>query len=252
MRSRADATPGFVRVADLPGPGARLVLDAEDSRYVARVCRAQPGEHLHLTDGVGGLATARVLEIGPRTSVLIEAVDRATRSREALLLCGAPEGERADWMVEKVAELGLAVLQPVDCERAAWERAERRFERWCRVAEAALRQSRARFLLELRRPLPLAEAIGALPDRSSRFLATPEGAVAAELEVPRSGVAVGLVGPAAGLSDRERGSLETAGFRPMALSGNRWRTETAAISWSAGWSSAVSEAAEQRKKRPPA
>src|SRR5258705_8859205 len=112
MHSRAEAAPGFVRVANLPDPGARLALDAEDSRYVARVCRAKPEEILHLTDGAGGLATARVLETSPRVRVEIEAVDRATREREAGLLCGAPEGERAGWGGGKVAGVGVAGVQP--------------------------------------------------------------------------------------------------------------------------------------------
>lgn len=235
MHSRAEAAPGFVRVVDLPGPGGRVTLDSEDSRYVARVCRAKPGERLHLTDGFGGLATARVLETGPRVRAEVETLDRATREREALLLCGAPEGERADWMVEKVAELGLAVFQPVDCERANWERAERRFERWQRVAAAALRQSRARFLLELRRPMPLTQAIAGLPSSSSRFLASPEGVAGGMVPTPRAGLTLGMVGPAAGLTSGERSSLEASGFRPIALSGNRLRTETAAIAWTGWW-----------------
>ena len=235
MHSRAEATPGFVRVVDLPGPGGRLILDPEDSRYVARVCRAKTGERLYLTDGLGGLATARVLETSPRVRVEVEALDRATREREALLLCGAPEGERADWMVEKLAELGLAVFQPVDCERTTWERIDRRFERWQRVAAAALRQSRARFLLELRRPLPLSQAIAGLPASAARFLASPEGAAGGMTPNPRAGLTLGMVGPAAGLTSGERSSLEASGFRPIALSGNRLRTETAAIAWTGWW-----------------
>lgn len=237
MHSRAEAAPGFVRVANLPVPGARLVLDAEDSRYVARVCRAKPEEILHLTDGAGGLATARVLETSPRVRVEIEAVDRATREREAVLLCGAPEGERADWVVEKVAELGLAVFQPVDCERSSWERAERRFDRWQRVAAAALRQSRGRFLLEIRRPVSLAEAVVGLPATSVRLLASAEGVAAGTFQAPRVGLFAGIVGPAPGLSRAELTSLETAGFQPIALSGNRLRTETAAVAWTGWWAS---------------
>jgi 16S rRNA (uracil1498-N3)-methyltransferase len=240
MRSRAEAAPGFVRVADLPGPGTRLILDPEDSRYVARVCRARSGEILHLTDGAGGLASARVVETNPRVTVEVEALDRATRGREALLLCGTPEGERADWMVEKMAELGLAVFQPVDCERVSWERAERRFDRWRRVAAAALRQSRARFALEVRHPVSLPEALAGIESAAMRFLASPSGPAAGRIEAPVMGVVAGMVGPSPGLTSAEVSSLEAAGFRPMALSGNRLRTETAAIAWTGWWAAGES------------
>ena len=252
MHSRAEAVPGFVRVTELPSPGARLILDAEDSRYVARVCRARPGEILHLTDGAGGLASARVVETTPRVTVQVEALDRVTREREALLLCGAPEGERADWMVEKMAELGLAVFQPVDCERVSWQRAERRFERWRRVAAAALRQSRARFALEVRPPVSLSEAVAGLESASVRFLASPSGPAAGKIEAPTTGFVAGMVGPSSGLTSGEVSSLETAGFRPIALSGNRLRTETAAVAWTGWWAAGEPGPEKTREKGSPA
>ena len=44
-----------------------------------------------------------------------------------------------------------------------------------------------------------------------------------------------LVGPAGGLSEREKAAAATYGLAPIALSGNRLRTETAAMAWSAWW-----------------
>src|SRR5262245_9027471 len=156
MRSPAEVTPGLVWVPELVDPGHRLTLDSEASRYVARVCRARAGEQVQITDGAGGWAATRVLETRPHVTLEIERVEHTPRIRSAHLLCGPPEGERGDWMVEKLAELGVHVLSPVHCERATWDRFEQRRERWERLALAALRQSRSRFLMAIQSPQPLA------------------------------------------------------------------------------------------------
>jgi len=235
----AEGVPSYLVVPDLPPPGGRMVLPDDESRYVSRVCRVRPGERVSATDGRGGLAVLRVLDRGPQTSVEVEACDRTTAARAAWILAGAPEGERGDWLVEKLAELGVSVFQPVDCERGAWEGTGRRLERWRRLAVAALRQSRRRFLLDIRSPLPLGEATESLPGGGSAWLADAEGEAAAACPPAALGSAIGLVGPAAGFSPGERAGVAARGFRPIALSDSRLRSETATLAWACWWSSAV-------------
>ena len=235
MPSPAEVTPGLVWVPELADPGRRLTLDDEASRYVARVCRARAGEQVQLTDGAGGWAATRVLETRPHVTLEIERVERSPRTRRARLLCGAPEGERADWMVEKLAELGVDELQPVDCERAAWDRFEQRRERWERLAVAALRQSRSRFRMVIHVPRPVAAALEALPAGHVGFLAAVDGLPAWEKPVARGGQVAGAVGPSRGFSAPERATFESLGWSRIALAGNRLRTETAALAWAAWW-----------------
>lgn len=235
----AEAAPSFLLVADLPAAGARITLPEEESHYLTRVCRARPGDHASATDGRGGLATLRLLEIGPHAVAEVESCDRAEPVRMAWVLAGAPEGNRGDWMVEKLAELGVSVVVPIDAERGRWERMRGRGERWQRLAVAALRQSRRRYLLEVRPARPLAEAIASLPAEGDRWLADANGPAASRLPAPDRGLAVGLIGPAAGLADRERDQSRAAGFRPISLSDSRLRSETAALAWAAWWSAAA-------------
>jgi 16S rRNA (uracil1498-N3)-methyltransferase len=232
----AEAAPSFLLVDELPAAGATLTLPEEEGHYLTRVCRARAGERATATDGRGGLATVRVREAGRRVEVEVETCDRTTPARAAWVLAGAAEAARGDWMVEKLAELGVTVFQPVDCERGCWKRMKGRAARWRRLAVAALRQSRRRFLMEVRAPLRLGDALASLPDGAGSWLADPAGPAAAMLIPPREGVAIGLVGPAAGLTEGELATAAALHFRPISLADGRLRAETAALAWASWWS----------------
>jgi len=233
MRSRADAAPGWLHVPEFGAAGTRVALDADTHHYLRRVCRALPGDTVHLTDGRGAVARARLESAGREMVAAIESRDQRTRERHATLVCGPPESGRADWLVEKLGELGVAVFQPVECERGGWTKADARLDRWRRLAVAALRQSRRPFLLEVRPPARLADVLAAIPSGEDLWLADPQAEPAAS-ETPAP-VTLGLVGPSGGFSDAERGSIMARGARPISLSDGRLRTETAAIAWSAWW-----------------
>ncbi len=231
-----DGAPSFLWVPELPAAGARLTLSEDESHYLARVCRVRTGEIVSATDGRGGLASLRVIEAGRAALVEVESCERARPARSAWVLVGSPEGERGDWLVEKLAELGVSVFQPVDCERGRWERMKGREERWQRLAVAALRQSRRRFLLEVRTPRPLGEAMGELPTGAGSWLADAAGPSAASCSPPADGVAIALIGPASGLAPGERELAQRGGFQPISLSDSRLRAETAALAWASWWS----------------
>ncbi len=231
----AEATPALLYLPELLEPGSRLRLSPEDGHYVARVCRARAGELLEATDGRGALASLRLVEARGGVVVEVESVRRWGRGRRAWVLCGAPEGERADWLVEKLAELGVERLVLVDFAVRAWKRAEARRTRWGRLAIAALRQSRRLHLMEIEGPRSFERAVKELPPESTRWLADESGRAAAPPS-PGSVPAVGLIGPSAGLLAAERATALEQGFQPLWLADARLRTETAAVAWTAWWS----------------
>lgn len=233
MRSPAEAAPGFVHVPELDVAVPRLTLSAEESHYVARVCRARAGDPLTGSDGRGRIAKLVVLDVAPAVIVRVESVETVVRTRRAHLLTGAPEGQRADWMVEKLAELGIGRWSPVECERAGWGRAAGRSERWRRLAVAALKQSRSAFLLEIDDPATLVAALRGIEAGAERWLADATGGTAAG---PAAAVTAVAIGPSPGFSPTERKLLGEEGFRPVRLAENRLRTETAAVAWAGWWS----------------
>jgi 16S rRNA (uracil1498-N3)-methyltransferase len=234
-----DAVPAFVWVDHEIAPGAALTLDASAAHHVVRVCRARVGDTVAVTDGRGGVARGRLARLTPAVVVEIQTVDRSERTATGVLLCGAPEGQRFDWLVEKLAELGVGRVRPVHCARGAWAPAAVRPERWRRLAVAAIEQSRSRFLLEIESPADLEDAVGAEGAPKLGLVADPEGAPAGGLVRQTGGSTVAVVGPAAGLTPEEKAGLRERGFLPVSFSGSRLRTETAAVAWAAWWAAPV-------------
>jgi 16S rRNA (uracil1498-N3)-methyltransferase len=225
-------TPSLLYLPDLPEVGGEAVLGEDESHYVTRGARPPPGAALQATDGAGRVADLELDGVGPRATARVLAARRMVRSRESWVLCGAPEGQRGDWVVEKLAELGVARFLPVRARRADWRGV--RIDRWRKLAIAALRQSRRAHLLDVLEPMDLATALRILPAGSTRWLAAQDGEAApgpAGAEVQ-----VGAVGPAEGWDDAERAAFAGAGFRRLRLADARLRAETAAVAWAVWWS----------------
>lgn len=229
----ADAAPAFVLIERLPAPGEETLLDGDAAHYLSRVVRARPGERVTATDGAGTVATLEVLESRPTVCVIGGQHRSVPRPAERVLLCGAPEGDRADWMVEKLAELGVGRLVLIECERAKWERAEGKLERWSRLAAAALRQSQSAWLMRIEGPLALATAIAGAQSAVARWVALP-GAGTVRLS-REDGASWCVVGPSPGFSEGEVKRLQESGFAPAGLGPSRLRTETAALTVAALW-----------------
>ena len=233
MRSAADAAPSFLYLPDLAARPGEFTLDGEEARYLARVVRARGGERVTASDGAGSLATLVVERARPE--VVLRVVERWTVPARARtrLLCGAPEGERGDWLVEKLAELGVSELVPVETQRTRWPATHRR-ERWERLATAALRQSRAAWRLRIAAAVELGAGLAGI-GAGERWLADPRGTPGAGMSVRPDQPMTGAVGPSSGFSDDELKLLASNGFVSVRLAPIRLRTETAAVALAALW-----------------
>ena len=257
--------PSLLFAPDLGAPGSALALSREEAHYVARVCRAREGDFAEATDGRGALARLRLLSVGREVRAEVVSVERQDRTMRAWLLCGAPERGRADWLVEKLAELGVERFQPLDCDGAPWPAGAARLERWRRIAIAALRQSRRAHLLEIRPPVSVEVALAGIDAPADRWIGDAGGRVIGVGPTPPGGVGgsasavperaahwtprvpdpvgpalqVGAIGPSCGFTTGERKCFEAAGFEPIRLADGRLRTETAAVSMAAWWAAGI-------------
>jgi 16S rRNA (uracil1498-N3)-methyltransferase len=218
----------MVFVADPASP----VVDDADVRHLLDVLRLRAGEPVAVSDGAGRWAPCRLAADGPvRGSRRADAaallvpdgavVDVPRVGPEVTVAFAPTKGDRPEWVVQKLTELGVDRVVPLRTARSVvrWEgeRGDRQVERLRRVAREASAQSRRVWLPQVtavRRLDELADAAGAAP-----VLADPGG------EAPGMDRPVIAVGPEGGWDDDERAAVtRSVGLGPTVL-----RAETAAV-----------------------
>jgi len=215
-------------------------LSGDDYHYLVRVLRMGVGSQVVLFDGAGRRANATLARVGPRDALLevglVGAVSPRTDPRIWILL-PLLKGDRMDWCIQKLVELGTSRILPIRTARCVVElrgqRAQRRLRRWTAIARAAARQSQGEMVPELAPVADLQEAI-ATAEAAALKLVFWERTRARSLRTalhsqePPASIAV-LVGPEGGLEPEEVDRAITAGFVPMGLGPRVLRAETAAI-----------------------
>lgn len=212
MAARAlGAAKAHAFVADLAAPA----LDADDRHHLERVLRLGPGDPVTVADGNGSWRPCR---FGDDLEPVGEVVVDPPPAPAVTVAFTLVKGDRPEWTVQKLTELGVDVIVPMHTERSVvrWtgERAERHVARLRRVAREAAMQSR-------RSRLPRVEEVAAFAEvavRPGALLAAPGG------RAPAVGDAVVLVGPEGGWTDAELDGATTLGLGPTVL-----RAETAAV-----------------------
>lgn len=219
----------MVFVEDLAAP----VPSADDAHHLLEVLRLRPGEHVVASDGAGHwvgcrIGASRGVRHAGRESDLGSVLEPdgpvvvAPAPVPALTVGFVPtKGDRAEWVVRKLTELGIDRIVPVRSARSVvrWDRGrgERAVERLRRVAREAAAQSRRPRLPEVLPPTPL-EELAARTGQPVR-LAQP-GGCAPSLDPP-----VLVVGPEGGWD-----AAELAQFGPgVGLGPTVLRSETAAL-----------------------
>lgn len=204
------------------GPG-NLELEDDDAHHLDRVLRLRAGELVVVADGRGMWRWCRFRPSAGARSVLepVAPAQREPQQHPAITVAFAPlKGDRPEWTVQKLTELGVDRIVVLDCDRAVvrWRdgREARAIGRLRKVAREAAGQSRRVWLPRVEGPSSMAQLCASDP---SVALADPDGG-APSLDRP-----VLAVGPEGGWSDDERArGLPTVALGPQIL-----RAETAAV-----------------------
>jgi len=208
-------------------PGAVLPLDDDEAHHL-RVRRAEAGQEVELRDGAGMSGTAQLEREGGRWMVRVTAATHAPHPAPLVLAVGAGDKERFTWLVEKAAELGATAIVPIETERTAGVAAGVQGRHALRLGRRALdsiKQSGARWAMEVRAPVSLPAFLGARADGHA-WIADPEGAPP---PAAIDGAVTVLVGPEGGFTAAERAAAASAGWQPVRLAPHVLRFETAAI-----------------------
>ena len=221
---------------------ARAELPPAEAHHALHVLRLRAGAAVELFDGRGLQAEGHIADVSRRkVTVQIERTwtEPQPSGLRVHLAFAVPKGSRADWLIEKATELGVASLRPTIFERSVAGKeplSAAKRERWMNHCAAAAKQAQVN-------RLPAIEDVASLGEVLARAAGAlvlagdpaPEAVPILEALARRRAdqdVLI-VVGPEGGLADAERALLRAAGAVAVRLGRSVLRVETAAVALAA-------------------
>jgi 16S rRNA (uracil1498-N3)-methyltransferase len=142
----------FTRQVLGPGP---VLLDGDDAHHLGTVRRFVSGEIVTLFNGDGFEYSAVVESVNKRTTML-KVTDRRIAERESkrhvTIASALPKGDRFDFLIEKLVELGCSKLIPLMTKRSVVKPSEEKREKWERAVIEASKQCGRNRLMTISAP----------------------------------------------------------------------------------------------------
>lgn len=201
-------------------------LSQEDARHVSRVLRLRPGDEIIALDGKGGRFLARLLENGG-----VEVLESLPDNESPLSLCvyqGIPKADKLEFLAQKLTEMGVKRLVPVEMERSI-KRLEK-VDRLRKIAREAAKQCKRALPIEIAEPMKWKQAVEDMRKRALLIAPWEEALEGRLVDLPKAADVGILIGPEGGISARE---IEESGAKTVTLGPRILRTETAAVAASA-------------------
>jgi 16S rRNA (uracil1498-N3)-methyltransferase len=221
----------------------QLMLPDRVAHYVRDVLRMEEGDRVELFDGSGRVVDVELQRVSERHVIAKilrnRQTDRGESPCEITLFQAIPKGRRWETLLEKVTELGVARIVPLETRRTVvnikGKKVDRKLDRWERVIDAAARQCQRTVTPEIVAPRSLHDALELLDGpsfvahtderpRSLREVVDDE-----ELSNTEADAASIWIGPEGGFDDDEVAALIDAGVFACHMGPRILRSETAGI-----------------------
>ena len=213
-----------------------IVLNEENSRHIVQVLRMVEGRQINITDGLGTICTAEIIE-AHKKKCTIKIIDTQKKIAPAKKVCIAvspvKNSSRFEWFLEKAAEIGVTEIVPLICERT--EKQFLKFDRLRGILISAMLQSQQAWLLVLHEPVKYInfvkenkgdnKFIAHCEEQNKISLKEKTGQLSNQL-INQTTI---LIGPEGDFTKDEIDFALQNNFTPVALGNTRLRTETAAV-----------------------
>ena len=191
--------------------------------------RIEVGDTVEAFDSEGRSAIGTIDRLEPTVVLRIDTIVEPPSGNTLIVASAVPKGERADWLVEKLSEIGVGRWIPLRTARSVVHPEGEKTKRWDRIAIEAAKQSRRAGIIAID---PLTDLFSLL-DRSdattSFVLSTRKDAAGICDALVNRTPAMLLIGPEGGWADAEEDELRTRGLTPVSLGPTILRIETAAV-----------------------
>ncbi len=209
----------------------RAFGDDDESRHLSKVMRKKVGDLAYITHGDGNLWQAEILSLG-RSSVTFKPLKLVKKDREpskvAVAIAPTKKASRIEDLIEKGVELGLTDIYLIHTERTL--RKEFKTKRSKRLAISAMKQCLRTNLLRIHEMVSYKDFLFNLDkDYGQKYIGKIEGKNPWLINTDVNKSTIILIGPEGDFTQEEYIMAEQIGFKPVKLSDQRLRTETAGI-----------------------
>jgi len=221
--------------------GVRIQLDKGEAHHLVGVLRARNGDKVTLFNGLGGVWEG-IIDISSKNAFLtvISELNIEKPKCNLILAQSLSKGKGMDEILQKATEIGVAKIIPLKTDRTELkldaERETKRMERWRTIVIEACKQSGNFFIPEIVEIQRIKNFLRECFFMENTLKLTASLEVGAKLlnnyflrefELPSS--IIWLIGPEGDFTSREYKLAFECGFKPISLSRNVLRVETAAI-----------------------
>lgn len=214
--------------------GDRAFLLGKNAEHLARVLRARVGQKFEIATP-DGVRLGEIVEIEPGRVVFstsdVSRADALQHSTTVHLYLAIFKFDRFEWAVEKCTELGVSQIVPVIAQRTDTRlatAAQKRVERWRRIAHEASQQSRRDAVPEVATPETMGKAVAAAPGKRIVLSESERGYALRDVATGHSEISL-AVGPEGGWTKVELTLFSQNGWTAASLGPTILRAETAAI-----------------------
>jgi 16S rRNA (uracil1498-N3)-methyltransferase len=223
---------------------ATATMVGAQAEHMTRVLRAQAGMKTEVIAGghVFNAEVAAVTLAGAESEVRFNLLAEleADPALPVTLVTAVYKFDHMEWAIEKATELGVAGIAPVIARRTEKhlaQAAEKRAERWRRIAHEAAKQSRRSDVPVIHEPVALAARVSGESSATRIVLAEQERTTTLRNALDEAIEAAGdespafeiAIGPEGGWAPSEEALFDANGWKAVSLGPRILRAETATI-----------------------
>ena len=216
-----------------------MSITGVDAKHIGKVLRMQPGDKLQVVSDDGVSALAEITAISEST-VTVRCFEVLAESHEPAvkitLAQGLAKGEKMDFIIQKAVELGAYSIVPVAMEhsvvRLDGAKADKKVERWQKIAEAAAKQSKRDIIPQVQAVQSVSQMLANNNCKTKIIAYECEDRMSLKTALREAGQLDDLlliIGPEGGISEGELGKAREAGAIPVSLGRRILRAETAGL-----------------------
>lgn len=225
-----------------------VIITGEDVNHIKNVIRLKVGDEISISNGIDGRDYRCGIASITDTEILCELrfikEDGVELPSKVYLFQGLPKGDKMEFIIQKMVELGVYEIIPVAMKRCVVrlddKKAKSKIARWQGISEAAAKQSKRGVVPQIHDVMSYQSAleyaqtmdVKLVPYEMEQTLDGASGMAGTKqiIEGLRPGQSVAVfIGPEGGFEESEIQSAIDAGMKPITLGKRILRTETAGM-----------------------